>query len=73
MCGQCVMLAASAATGARSWLATRRFTWMTPRRLKLATAMLIVAAFIGGSLRFSGSTPPPSHSQHSAQVRPPGT
>jgi hypothetical protein len=63
------MLAASAATGARSWLAARGFQWMTPRRLKIATAVIIVAAFVGGSLRFSGSTPPPSNAQHASLNR----
>jgi hypothetical protein len=63
------MLAASAATGARSWLAARGFQWMTPRRLKVATLVLIAAAFIGGSMRFSGSTPPTNHSQQGAPIR----
>jgi hypothetical protein len=69
MCGQCMMLAASAATGARSWLAASGLRWITPRRLKIATIVLIVAAFIGGSMRFSGSTPPPKHSEQTAPVR----
>jgi hypothetical protein len=62
------MLAASAATGARSWLAARGFQWMTPRRLKVATMVIIAAAFVGGSLRFSGSTPPPSTAQHAVSA-----
>jgi hypothetical protein len=69
MCAGCAILAASAASGARSWLAAHGFRWLTPRRLKIATIVLIVAAFIGGSMRFSGSTAPPSHPQQAAPVR----
>jgi hypothetical protein len=73
MCGQCAMLAASAATGARSWLAARGFQWMTPRRLKIATMVLVAAAFVGGSLRFSGSTPPGGQAHQPQLVRHSGT
>jgi hypothetical protein len=66
------MLAASAATGARSWLAARGSGWLTPHRLKMATITLIALAVVGGSLRFSGSTPPPKPMHHSVAVSRPG-
>jgi hypothetical protein len=68
MCAGCAMMAASAATGVRSWLHTRDWSFLTPRRLKLATIVLIVLAFGFSAVRFSGSTPaqahhPPAHGQ----------
>jgi hypothetical protein len=62
------MLAASAATGARSWLAASGLRWLTPRRLRMATIALIALAVVGGSLRFSGSTPPSKPAHHSVAV-----
>jgi hypothetical protein len=62
------MVAASAATGVRSWLAASGLRWLTPHRLKMATIALIALAIVGGSLRFSGSTPPPKSSDHSVAV-----
>jgi hypothetical protein len=38
--------AAAGATGMRSWLATRTWSWLTPKRLKLATGALLVAALM---------------------------
>jgi len=62
------MLAASAATGARSWLAASGFRWLTARRLRIATVTLIALALVGGSLRFSGSTPPAKATHHTVAV-----
>ena len=61
MCVQCMagaMTAGAGATGARAWLAARGFAWLTPRRLKAATATLLAAALVGSS-QLSGGTPPP--------------
>jgi hypothetical protein len=47
MCAQCMVTAASvgaAATGARAWLATRGWSWITPTRLRRATAGLVLVA-----------------------------
>jgi hypothetical protein len=60
MCAGCVMTAAAGATGIRSWLAARGFTWMTPARLKRATVALLVAAFGISSVGISGSSPAPA-------------
>jgi hypothetical protein len=62
------MVAASAATGVRSWLAASGHRWLTPHRLKVATIGLIALAIVGGSLRFSGSTPPPKSVHHSVAL-----
>ena len=55
---QCVagaMTAAAGATGLRSWLAAKRFSWMTPRRLRLATLGLICAGVLAASIGLSGA------------------
>jgi hypothetical protein len=58
MCAQCMMGATTAAagvTGTRAWLATKGLTWMTPRRMRVATVSLIVAGFIGSAVGFHGN------------------
>jgi hypothetical protein len=55
------MAAAAGASGARSWLGARRFTWLTPRRLRSGTIALFVAAFGISSVGLSGSTPAQHH------------
>jgi hypothetical protein len=57
MCAQCMMAASTAAagaTGVRAWLAARQFSWLTPRRLRIATIVLIGAALLGSSVTLSG-------------------
>jgi hypothetical protein len=49
MCMQCMAAATTAAAGAtgmRSWLATRSWSWLTTRRLKAATAGLMFVALM---------------------------
>jgi hypothetical protein len=60
MCAACAMAAAAGATGARTWLQTRGWTWLTPTRLKRATIGAFVAAAIISSVGLSGSTQPTS-------------
>lgn len=58
MCVQCMvgaMTAGAGATGARSWLATRRWAWLTPQRLKRATVLLLGAGLVASSLLIGGS------------------
>jgi hypothetical protein len=53
MCAQCMMGATTAAvgvTGVRAWLAARAFSWMTPRRMRFATASLIAAGLAGAAV-----------------------
>jgi hypothetical protein len=47
--------AVAGATGVRAWLATRTFSWLTPRRMRLATGALIAAAVLGASVGLSGT------------------
>lgn len=58
MCVQCMMGAMTAgagASGARSWLATRRWSWLTERRLRRVTVVLVAADLIAASTLLSGS------------------
>ena len=42
------MAAMAGATGARSWLQARHRTWLTPRRIRLATAIIFVGEPVSG-------------------------
>ena len=52
------MTAAAGATGLRTWLQTRGWSWLTPKRLKRATIVAFVAAAIVSSVGISGSAQP---------------
>jgi hypothetical protein len=61
------MTAAAGATGVRTWLQTRGWTWLTPARLKRATTVAFVAAAIVSGIGLSGSTQPAhNHPTHAA-------
>ena len=56
------MTAAAGATGLRSWLQTRGWSWLTPKRLKRATIIAFIAATIVSGVGVSGSSQPtPAH------------
>jgi hypothetical protein len=59
MCFQCMagaMTAVGAASGTRAYVASRHFTWLTPKRLKALTVSLAVAALIASATLVSGSS-----------------
>jgi len=59
MCVQCMMGASAAvgsASGLRSWLATRRWAWLTPQRLHRITLALVITALVASATVLSGST-----------------
>jgi hypothetical protein len=49
--------AVGAASGARAYLATRRFRWLTRGRLRAITIALVVAAVMASGTLLSGSSP----------------
>ena len=58
MCAQCMataMTAVGAASGVRSYLGARRFSWLTPRRLKTITFVLAIGAVLASGTLVSGS------------------
>lgn len=53
MCMQCMgtaVVAVSSASGIRAYLAARRPGWVTPGRLKFASAMLMALAVFGSGI-----------------------
>jgi hypothetical protein len=58
------MVAASAASGFRTWLQTHGFSWLTPKRLRALTVAAMCLAGIVSTVGVSGSTPPPPTSHH---------
>jgi hypothetical protein len=62
------MAATAGATGVRSWLAAKQFSWLTPRRLRIATIALIAAALLASAMLVSGS----SQDRPDAQTAPAG-
>ncbi len=57
MCAGCAITAAASATGFRSWLQSRGFRWLTPRRLRALTVGAMSAAALVSTVGLSGSTP----------------
>jgi hypothetical protein len=58
MCVQCMytaMTSTAVATGARSWLQTRSYSWLTPQRMRRITIGLVAAALIASATLISGS------------------
>jgi len=47
--------AVAATTGIRAWLASSGFSWVTPRRMRLVTGLLVAASLIGASVGLSGT------------------
>jgi hypothetical protein len=61
MCMQCMMgamTAGASASGLRAWLGRRSFTWLTPKRLRFVTVVLLLAALTASSLLLGGSSTP---------------
>jgi hypothetical protein len=58
MCAQCMataMTAVGAASGVRSYLGSRRFSWLTPRRLRRITFVLAIGAVLASATLVSGT------------------
>jgi hypothetical protein len=64
------MAAATGATGARTWLQNSHATWLTPRRMKVATIGVMGVAFAVSSVGLSGSTPNQHPASPHARVEP---
>jgi hypothetical protein len=54
-CAYTAMTSTAAASGIRSWLGTRRFSWLTEKRLHRITLGLVAAALVASSVLVSGS------------------
>jgi hypothetical protein len=72
MCMQCMataMTTGAAVTGVRSWLGTRNYSWLTPRRLRRTTICLFAAGLLASATLISGSGTQPT-SAHAASSSP---
>jgi hypothetical protein len=49
------MTSTAAAAGARSWLHSRSYSWLTPQRMRRITIGLVAAALIASATLISGS------------------
>jgi len=66
------MAAATGATGARTWLQNSHATWLTPRRMRVATIGVMSAAFAVSTVGLSGSTRAPhTPGNHATAAKPP--
>ncbi|WP_304724671.1 hypothetical protein [Conexibacter sp. CPCC 206217] len=50
------MTATAGAAGIRAWLATRAFGWLTPKRLKAITIVLVAGALLATTVLVRGTT-----------------
>jgi hypothetical protein len=70
---QCMMTAMGAtasATGIRSFIAAKHFSWVTPHRLRAVTIVLLASALIVSATLVTGSTAHPVHQgARAAQTR----
>jgi hypothetical protein len=74
MCMQCMMAAMGAgasASGIRSFIAAKHFSWVTPRRLKAITVVLMVSALLASATLVSGSTAKPARETTSPAIQDP--
>jgi hypothetical protein len=58
MCMQCMataMTAVGAASGTRAYLGSRRYAWLTPKRLRAITILLAIGAVLASATLVSGS------------------
>jgi hypothetical protein len=66
MCAGCAIVAASAASGFRTWLQSHHLGWLTPRRMRVLTIAAMCAAALVSTVGISGSTPSPVHAPGSS-------
>jgi hypothetical protein len=71
VCAGCAIVAASAASGFRTWLQSHHLGWLTPRRMRALTIAAICAAGLVSTVGVSGSTPAPVQAGSAAAVAHP--
>jgi hypothetical protein len=60
------MVAASAASGFRTWMQSHNIPWLTPRRMRRLTIAAMCAAGVVSTIGFSGSTPATASAGHAS-------
>lgn len=74
MCAQCMAAAATAgaaATGARVWLASRSPAWLTQRRLRVATGVLLASGVLVAGTQLTATPSLAEPSERSPVVEAP--
>jgi hypothetical protein len=66
MCAGCALAAMTGASATRSWLQAQHITWLTAKRMRVATIALFSAAAIGSSATLGGSSTPVKQPHHNA-------
>jgi hypothetical protein len=61
------MTAGAAATGMRAWIASHTPHWMTPRRLKITTAVILAVGVLAAGSHIT-STPSPTATAQSGEA-----
>jgi hypothetical protein len=54
-CMATAMTAVGAASGARAYLGSRRYAWLTPKRLRVVTVLLAIGAVLASATLVSGT------------------
>ena len=62
-CMASAMTAGAVATGMRAWIATHSPSWMTPRRLKLTTAVILAAGVLASGSHLAPNASSPTAAQ----------
>jgi hypothetical protein len=68
MCAGCALAAMTGASATRTWLQAQHVTWLTPKRMRIATVALFTAATIGSSATLGGSGATPTGPSHHPAV-----
>jgi hypothetical protein len=74
MCMQCMtgaVTAVGAASGTRAYVASRGFSWVTPRRLRALTATLAIVAVAASATLLGGTSSAPAQGQGGAEAQAP--
>lgn len=69
MCAGCAIAAMAGASGVRSWLQAHHLTWLTPKRMRMATVVLFVVAAGVSTVGMSGSSAPQHPAAHHAGLQ----
>ncbi len=73
MCMQCMasaMTAGAAATGMRAWINTHQPRWMTPRRMKVATALILSLGVLAAGSHIAPNPPAAAAAQSAKTAAP---
>jgi hypothetical protein len=68
-CMATAMTAGAGVSGTRAYIVARHFSWLTPRRLRAITIVLVSIGLLASATLVSGSSAPPAHSHSVSQLQ----